>query len=65
VEHLIIGLSFEISVTQGKYLLNVTCLWVGNVHDMWNFWYSKEYQVNVTYPLVENEHDMQNFWYSW
>jgi len=25
VEHLIIGLSFEISVTQGKFPLNVTC----------------------------------------
>jgi len=42
VEHLIIGLSFEISVNQGKCLLNVICPWVGNVYDMWNFWYSKE-----------------------
>jgi len=34
VEHLIMGLSFEISVTQGKCPLNVTCPGVGNVHDM-------------------------------
>jgi len=42
VEHLIIGLSFKISVTQGKCPLNVTCPGVWNVHDMWNFWYLKE-----------------------
>jgi len=34
VEHLIIGLSFEICVTQGKCPLNVTCPGVGNVHDV-------------------------------
>jgi len=34
VEHLIIGLSFEISVIQEKHPLNVTCPGVGNVHGM-------------------------------